>query len=402
MFLRAAPGSDRPFRLGHRPGLDGVRGVAIVLVVAVHATYGLIPQHAGQWVPGGFIAIDVFFVLSGFLITSLLLEELARSGTISFRQFYRRRALRLFPALWAVMVAQLVYAVATGIPLGHDLKGLGAIALYVGNWSWNFGAIIPDALGQTWSLAVEEQFYLLWPLVLFLLLRKDRRRLAVGVMAALVAVALVSRILLWRAGVPYIEIYVQTEARLDSLMLGCLLAFATHYGWRLPRRIELLGWTGAAGLAAVTLLAHREDAWLYQGGFTLVALASVLVVCAALDQASTFGRLLSLRPVKVLGRVSYSIYLWHFMIFLAVDRVWPTRPSIERLVAGLGLTAVVSALSYNVIEKPFLRRKDAGPARRRLPSGSPGSAAGDVAETARRGPGDPRSARGGPARSGRL
>ncbi len=325
----------------------------------MHATYILIPQAAGQYIPGGFIGVDIFFVLSGFLITSLLLEEFARGQAISLKQFYRRRALRLFPALWTVMLAQLIYTVVVHDPLRRDAKGLGAIALYVGNWSWKFGAIIPDALGQTWSLAVEEQFYLFWPVLLLVLLRRRSRRLIVGVMVGLVVVAFVSRLMLWFAGVPYNEILVQTEVRFDTLMLGALLAFALHHGWRPSRQIESLGWAGAACIAVVALLAHREDGWLYEGGSTLVALASVFVICAALDHQTIFGRLLSSSGARALGRLSYSIYLWHLFIFLAVERAWPSRPGIERLAVGIGLTGLASVFSYHVIERPFLRLKNA-------------------------------------------
>ena len=214
-----APPSDQ-FRLGYRPALDGLRAAAILVVVAVHATYLLVPSMAGRFVPGGFVGVDVFFVLSGFLITSLLLEEWDRDHRISLRAFYRRRALRLFPALWFVMVVQLGYALYKHLALRKELKGLAAIGLYVGNWSWRFGAIIPDQLGQTWSLAVEEQFYLFWPLLLLGLLALRNRRLSVGVMVGLAAIAFVARIVLFHVGVPWNEVYVQTEGYLDALMVG--------------------------------------------------------------------------------------------------------------------------------------------------------------------------------------
>ncbi|MDP9073092.1 MAG: acyltransferase [Actinomycetota bacterium] len=345
------------FRLGYRPAFDGVRGLFVLVVLAVHATYLLIPKYAGLYVPGGFIAVDVFFVLSGFLITSLLLQEWDRNQRISMRKFYRRRALRLFPGLWTVMVVQLVYTLFVHDALAYELKGLAAILFYVGNFSWKFGAIIPDAFGQTWSLAIEEQFYLLWPLALIGLIRLRNRRLAIGVMCGLIAVALLCRLVLWNVGVPWNKVYVQTEARFDTLMIGTLFAYLLHTGWRLPRRIGWYGGLGALFLAAITVTAHREDSWMFDGGYTLVALASGFIVLAVLDQHSPMGRIFSIRPLRVLGRLSYSLYIWHVFVFLTVERAWPTRSTLVRLVAGLGITFIASALSYYVIELPFLRRK---------------------------------------------
>ncbi|MDQ1376046.1 MAG: hypothetical protein QOE15_219 [Acidimicrobiaceae bacterium] len=372
------------FRLGYRPALDGLRAAAILVVVAVHATYLLVPTMAGRFVPGGFVGVDVFFVLSGFLITSLLLEEWDRDHRISLRGFYRRRALRLFPALWFVMVVQLGYALYKHLALRKEAKGLAAIGLYVGNWSWRFGAIIPDQLGQTWSLAVEEQFYLFWPLLLLGLLALRNRRLSVGVMVGLAAIAFVARIVLFHAGVPWNEVYVQTEGYLDALMIGALLAWALHSGWRPGRRIEALGWLGAAFIAAVVLTTHREDAWLFDGGYTLVALASALVICAALNERSALARLLAARPARELGRLSYSIYLWHVLIFMAVADSLAARSGAVRLVVGLSLTGLASGFSYYVIERPFLRRKRQPPER---PAAKPEGDAGSTPAASGAGPG---------------
>lgn len=343
--------------LGHRPALDGVRAMAILLVLGVHTLYLLIPKYQGRFLPGGFIGVDIFFVLSGFLITCLLLEEWQRQHRISMRNFYRRRALRLFPALWAVMAVQLGYTLLEHDPLRSDLKGLAAIFFYFGNWSWKFGAVIPANMAQTWSLAVEEQFYLVWPLLMVALLRAANRRVMPAVMAGLIAVGFCSRLALWHLGVPWTEVGVQTEVRLDALMIGAMLAYLLKSGWRPGRRIELYGWVGTGCIAVVALTTRRESGWLFDGGYTVVALAAVLAICAALDDQRPLGRILSLGPLQVIGRLSYSLYLWHMLIFTAVERAWPTRPSVERLAVGWGLTAIASVVSYHVIELPFLRRK---------------------------------------------
>jgi peptidoglycan/LPS O-acetylase OafA/YrhL len=345
--------------------------VAIVLVVCVHATYLLVPKYAGRFVPGGFIALDVFFVLSGFLITSLLVEERAKRGRVSMRGFYRRRALRLFPVLWTVMVVQLIYTLIVHDPLGKELKGLAAIALYFGNFSWKFHAVIPDTLGQAWSLAVEEQFYLVWPALLVLLLHFRNRRLTISVMVALMGVAVVSRFLLFNAGVNWLLVYVQTETRLDALMMGSLLAYLLHNGYRLPRHTTAYGWVAAAFLIVVVVTSHREDAWLFDGGFTLVAVAAAFVICAILDSDRGMGRMLAWAPVQLLGRMSYSIYLWHVLIFLALIRAWPASSGVDRVVVAFTLTAIVSTLSHYLVEKPFLRRKDQGRRRGTAPAPAP-------------------------------
>jgi peptidoglycan/LPS O-acetylase OafA/YrhL len=350
------------FRLGYRPAFDGIRGVFVLVVLAVHATYLVVPKYQGLYVSGGFIAVDVFFVLSGFLITSLLLQEWDRHDRIDMRAFYRRRVLRLFPALWTVMLVQLVYTIVVHDPLGYELKGLAAILLYVGNFSWKFGAIIPDAFGQTWSLAIEEQFYLLWPLALIVLIRLRNRRLTIGVMVGLIAVAFVTRAVLFHAGVPWNKVYVQTEARFDTLMVGTLFAYLLHTGWRLPRWIGAYGLLGMVLLTGITVTAHREDSWMFYGGYTLVALASGFICLAALDERWSLGWLFGARPFLFLGRLSYSLYVWHVFVFFAVARAWSHHSDWVRLSAALTITFGASLFSFYVIERPFLRRKRSVPA----------------------------------------
>jgi len=345
---------EAPFVLGHRPALDGVRGLAIVLVLAYHSLYG------ERFLPGGFIGVDIFFVLSGFLITSILLEEFGRREGISFPQFYRRRALRLFPALWVVMAAQLAYTLVMHDPLRRDLKVLAAIFFYAGNWSWKWRVYLPSTMGQMWTLAIEEQFYLVWPLLLLGLLRVRKRRLTFAVIAALIAVAFLSRLVLWQSGVFWTKITAQTEVRLDALIIGALLAYGLKTGWRAPRRIGAYGLAAGAIIGVLALTIHPWSGWMFDGGYSLVAVAAAVLVWAALDGGTVVGRALSVGPARALGRLSYSLYLWHGLIFVAVQRAWPSWPGVARLVAGVGLTFIASFLSYRFVEQPFLRRKDAG------------------------------------------
>jgi peptidoglycan/LPS O-acetylase OafA/YrhL len=348
------------FRLGYRPSFDGLRAIFVLLVVGFHATYFLVPKYAGLYVPGGFIGVDAFFVLSGFLITSLLLQEWDRHGRISLRTFYRRRALRLFPALWTIMIVQLIYALIVHEPLGAELKGLAAIFFYVGNISGSFKATPPLELQQTWSLAIEEQFYLVWPLVLIVLIRLRNRRVTITVMCGLIAVALVFRALLWNAGVPWLTVYTQTEARVDTLMVGALFAYLLHTGSRVPRGIGIYAAAAALFLAVVIVyvrIGGHYFSWLFDGGYTVVALACGLVILGVLDQRLAVARVLSTAPFRLVGRLSYSIYLWHALVFVAIYDHWSHRSNRARSVAGFCITAVASVLSYYLIELPFLRRK---------------------------------------------
>lgn len=163
--------------LGRVPGLDGIRGLAVCLVLLFHLA-GFFSASGGVF-QGGFIGVDVFFVLSGFLITSLLLSERHQHGSISFPRFYLRRACRLFPALAAFLFAHVVYALAVGDPRKVEAKAVLSIVFYVGNWAQAFGMAVPIGLRQTWSLAVEEQFYLIWPTALILMVHFLRSRRAV-------------------------------------------------------------------------------------------------------------------------------------------------------------------------------------------------------------------------------
>jgi peptidoglycan/LPS O-acetylase OafA/YrhL len=208
-----------PFLLGRRPALDGIRALAIIAVVGVHVSTILIPSLAGKWFVGGVAGVDVFFVLSGFLITSLLLEEHDRSRSIGLRSFYWRRILRLWPALYLLLIGNFIYSMVVHIPVGYTLRGDGLIAAYQSNWAWSLGWPVPFGLDNTWSLAVEEQFYLIWPIVLLLVLRwRDR-------LVPLVATGIMVASALWRWHLysttqNWISSLAETSAHLDGLMLG--------------------------------------------------------------------------------------------------------------------------------------------------------------------------------------
>jgi peptidoglycan/LPS O-acetylase OafA/YrhL len=210
-------------RLGYRPALDGLRAVAIGLVILHHTAALLVPAWQRRFVPGGFLGVDVFLVLSGFLITTLLLERRDREHR-PLLTFYARRGLRLLPAVLLLLMANLAYSVIYG-HVGDAARSFVVVLTYLTNWAELAGISFSPYLTHLWSLAVEEQFYLLWPLVLFSLLRiwRSRRRVAY-VLVALVVLTAAWRAALYGMGDPWLRIYIRTDARADALAIGALLA----------------------------------------------------------------------------------------------------------------------------------------------------------------------------------
>ena len=333
--------------------LDGLRGIAVLGVVIFHAGYYLVPSLNGNLLPGGFLGVDLFFVLSGFLMTNILLE---RKQT--YRRFYLRRAARILPALYVFLAAQLLYVWATGSTLAGNLRADLLVVTGIGNWGNVIGIPFPFTMGQTWSLGVEEQFYLLWPLaVLFLCRRRDpgtiRRVCLVGVVVSLVA-----KLVMLRAGIPTPQIYGQTEARLDDFLAG---AFVATLWYETSRPVRFLGpLTLAAGSFLVLALATGHpyaSRWLYEGGFTGVAVSCAILLYACLHQGRG-TEFAAARALRAAGRYSYSIYLWHLLIFLAVLHAVPHQPA-ERIVIAVVLLVAFAVFSTRVIEEP-LRRRAAG------------------------------------------
>ncbi|HET6953836.1 MAG TPA: acyltransferase family protein [Acidimicrobiales bacterium] len=373
-----APDDPEPPRaeLTYRPALDGLRAVAVLAVMVHHAAVR-VPWIEGAFVPGGFLGVDVFFVVSGFLITSLLLVELRRDGRVDLRAFWTRRARRLLPAVGVSIVATALIVGLADLRLDAISARGDALAslAYVANWRFvltdqsyfdSFG--LPSPYRHLWSLSVEEQWYLLFPPLIALLggivLRRPRAFL-VGLAVAAGASA-VWMAVLHEPGDDPSRAYYGTDTRAHTLLVGAALAAvmvlfpgATR---RARRHLPALSVAGAAALLLAFRTVEGKDAGLYGGGFLLVALASAATVAGvALPGARGPVHWLLARRVPVaIGRISYGLYLWHWPIdvWLTPDRVG--RGGALLIVLRFAAAFAAAGLSYVVLERPIRRHGLAG------------------------------------------
>jgi peptidoglycan/LPS O-acetylase OafA/YrhL len=348
----------------HLPALDGLRGLAVAGVVWFH-----LGGRLGAHMVGGYLGVDLFFVLSGYLITSVLLAEHTRTGEISLRQFWIRRARRLLPALLALMPAIVLYARVFAKPdevLGLRKDALATLA-YVANWRavWadkSYWALFaaPSPLEHTWSLAIEEQFYIVWPLLFVLAVA--RRRLPMPTLAmlslSLAGVSVAAMALLFDPA-KSARVYFGTDTRAASILLGAALAFALA-GRTLRQFVRLLDAMGVLCilvLAAAWVHLEGQNRLLYRGGFVATELAClVLIACATVGEQSVVARLLAVRPIAWLGTISYGVYLWHWPVFcvLTLERVHVGEWTLAAL--RLGATLALALASYHGFEKRIRAR----------------------------------------------
>ena len=350
--------------VGYLPGLDGLRAISVIAVLLYHARV--------PWLGGGFLGVEVFFVISGYLITLLLTEEFDRKATISCRLFWLRRARRLLAALYTLLavvsvVVLLFYREEAGELAGQVWAALG----YVTNWYLIFSeqsyfAVVerPPVFQHLWSLAIEEQFYLLWPVLLIVLLRvfRGRRRAIAAVIITGAVASSVWMALLFNPVADPSRAYYGTDTRASGLLLGAALALM----WRPPRgsrgvngvRILPLDLIGIGALAVIIVCFVRIDefdSFLYRGGFALVDVAAAVAIMAAVHRGTALGRIVLAHPLLTwIGVRSYALYLWHWPIFVF------TRPEIDlpiglypTLVLRLALTVIAADLSYRYVEVPI-------------------------------------------------
>lgn len=343
--LEASSRADQKFRLGYRPSLDGLRTIAVMPVLLAHAGV--------QRIGGGNFGVDIFFVLSGFLITGTLLEEWSRDKRIRLKNFYWRRAVRLFPALFLVLAAWTLYVLCFDPQPGAFFAVY--VLFYVANWVRAFHYAGSHGLGHTWSLSIEEQFYLVWPPILVWLLQSGRSRRSVFVfLAASVLVVALWRAYLWQHGADIDRLYNGTDARADALLIGCGLAFAVYAGFT----EKWAAWLAAPCLLAllyVIVFDLPKRFWLRDGGATMVAIAAAGLIWALVSPGGRglVRRILETRPLLWAGRISYGLYLWHLPVFNVIGRRQPAWPLFYLVVLKIAATFVLAALSYYFVEQPI-------------------------------------------------
>lgn len=346
------------------PGLDGLRAIAVGAVVAYHVGLG--------WAQGGLLGVGVFFTLSGYLITDLLLGQQEITDKLQLTDFWLRRARRLLPALFVMLAVVTAWVTLLDRSQLPAIRGaVVASAGYVSNW-WliaqhssyfaQFGP--PSPLGHLWSLAVEEQFYLIWPWLLWLGLRLRRKhpgtdtRLAAATLL-LAAASAVTMALLYRPGYDPTRVYEGTDTRAFALLIGSALAFvwpSRHLRGEITEGARwVLDGAGFAGLVVFAVLVWRTSeysAFLYRGGMVLLALGTALMVASTASPASRFGRILGRQPLRWLGVRSYGIYLWHFPIIVLTTPA-DGRDTLARGALQVAATIGCAALSWRYLEEPI-------------------------------------------------
>jgi peptidoglycan/LPS O-acetylase OafA/YrhL len=341
-------------RLGYVPALDGLRGIAILLVLGYHV----------GWIPGGFLGVDIFFVLSGFLITTLLLEEWVQGRGIGLRAFYVRRVRRLLPALLTLlttlgMLAAFEAAAGRTSAAKQIASSITICLVYVSNIWQASGHSVTGQLTQMWTLAQEEQFYILWPPLLLLALRYRVRLggLAVGLAAATLTV------IAWRIHLgPGARSYFAPDTHCDPLIVGCLLAVLRHQ--------RLLPRVSAATLIAAVAALLPAVAFLTGSGsrsWTIFAVpaaefSTAIFIVAALQEQALIRRLLSFAPLVRLGVISYGLYVWQELVVNDLARDSGRYPLVLVQTVAVAASIGVAMLSYGYVEQPFRRRRIPSPA----------------------------------------
>jgi peptidoglycan/LPS O-acetylase OafA/YrhL len=357
-------GAGRKAAIPHISALDGARGLAVA---------GVLLFHGGHLV-GGYLGVDFFFTLSGFLITSLLLAESTRTGSIGLGGFWARRARRLLPALAVLMAGVALYSIAYAKPTElSQIRGDAFATLgYVANWHQIFShqsyfALFsaPSPLNHTWSLAIEEQFYVIWPLVFVALLARFKRTAPKAVLVTSLALAGVSSVLMIVLYDPANtnRVYFGTDTRSAAILFGAALAASLAIYGPVTKRsariaLEAGGLSGAAVLAIAWIRLDGQSSTLYHGGFLVCGLAATAIIAAAVHpERGPVARVLSLRPLCGLGLISYGVYLYHWPIDVFLDqqragiRGWPL------FVVQTAVTLAVAVASYRIVEQPIRHGK---------------------------------------------
>ena len=350
------------------PSIDSLRALAVLAVIIYHVDV--------NYLPGGFLGVDLFFVLSGYLISSLIIKEFRKTGTVNLYNFYIRRARRLLPAVYFMITVGLVVMVLFNEVLLHK-SHLDAIFGYIYSSNWwyifhkldyfdSFGAQSP--FKHLWSLAIEEQFYMIFPLLFLLVNRKKKSKDGtfklnknfLYVVLGLILVSLIAHILLFDIN-NISRIYFGTDTRAFSLLVGVVGAILYPME-RLHTKVtpqqnliySVISLVSIATLITVMIYTSEYNTWLYRGGFLLVAILGLIVIISSGKQHTVMARLLSFKPVVFIGKISYSLYLWHFPILVLTTPVAEIgNTNIYFVILRVILTFVVAIVSYVFVETPI-------------------------------------------------
>ncbi len=341
------------------PGLDGIRAIAVLSVIVFHLNFG--------WASGGLLGVQVFFVLSGYLITDLLLAEYRRHQGIALGQFWLRRARRLLPALFVVLFVTVGWATL------FDRSQLAALRsdlpsgiFYFSNWWFIFHHVSyfakfgpPSPLGHLWSLSIEEQFYLIWPLLVLAAMKflHNRRTMIVLTLVAAAASAIEMGILFVPDGDPT-RVYDGTDTRVFALLIGAALAMALPRNQvfapvtvNARRLLDAVGGVSLLGIFLMFWLTSQYDSFLYEGGMLLLALLTAMLIAVTIHPGSHLETILGWEPLRWVGERSYGIYLWHYPVIVLTSPL-DAPPSIVRAILQIAATLVLAALSWRFIEQP--------------------------------------------------
>ena len=369
--------------LPHLAGLDGIRGLAALAVVLFHAGVA--------WLPAGFLGVDVFFVVSGFLITALLIAERERSSDTDLARFWLRRSRRLLPVLALVLIVTTVYAaLMLGDTLGQHLHDVLMAAVYFTNWDLILRGVSyfemferPSQLRHLWSLAVEEQFYIVWPIVFAVVMRFLNLRWLWCIVAALALMSLIWMVVLFTPGTDPSRVYFGSDPRAFTILIGVAVGLVWkpwRFTWDRPVGIamDILAVLGLAMIAVIMVIGRHWSDWMYPWGLLGISAAAIVVVSFVVRPGSLVGRALETPPLRWMGQRSYSIYLWHWPVLLALQWEFNFVPnSIAIVAAALVATFLLSEISYRFVETPMRRPQFWANARfRALASGPSGSRRG--------------------------
>jgi peptidoglycan/LPS O-acetylase OafA/YrhL len=353
---------EQPLKNRYITGLDGLRAIAVLAVIAYHLNF--------DWAAGGLLGVTVFFVLSGYLITDLLISEFVTTDRINFKNFWIRRARRLLPAMFTMLLVVITWVTIFEQSMLDRLEeDTVAAILYASNWWYIFQDLSyfesfgpPSLLTHFWSLAVEEQFYILWPLLIVLVLKlnvKEGSLFSIILIGAIASAAAMT--MLYEPGTDPSRVYYGTDTRVFSLLLGASLAViwpSRKLSTSLPSEIRWkLDFVGLFALTFIFYMFWGTDQYqdfLYQGGMVAMSVASMLVVAVIVHPSSKLNTVLSFKPLRWIGVRSYGIYLWHFPVIVLTSPQWGAdAPSLVRTSLQLFLILTFASLSWTFIENPI-------------------------------------------------